>query len=431
MTRARKWLPGAGIFAGVLALLALVAVRLIPSDEELARRAADELETALGVPVTIGALHWRLLPSPSVVIEDAATGQPQPIEIKRLTAWLDTSALWQRRLKVERAQLAGAVLPQLSLRGLGRQPANSGPEEAKTFTLDGVPLARIEFRDVTWVSRRGIRLVYDGEADFDAGWRPRTAALRRPGTNPPAEVALARQGQDDRWEVRSTVGGGTAHGEVQLHTGADGGLRLAGKLQPRDIDIASALQAFNRRSMVEGKISGDTTLSASGARLGQIAQSLHTATKFTVGPATLLRFDVDKAIRSLGREHEGSTPLDAISGQIDTQNTPKGMVVTYTGLKTRSGALSATGQARVANRQIDAELAVDLVDGIVGVPLTLSGPVDKVRVSVPPSALAGAAVGTAVLPGIGTAIGARIGSAIGRLLGPEPEGKRRLAPVEK
>jgi hypothetical protein len=34
-------------------------------------------------------------------------------------------------------------------------------------------------------------------------------------------------------------------------------------------------------------------------------------------------------------------------------------------------------------------------------------------------------------PGVGTALGARIGSAIGKLLGSQPEGKRRLAPVEK
>ena len=65
-TRARKWLLGAGIFAGLLVLLAVVVARLIPSDEELARCASGELEAALGVPVSISALHWRLLPSPLV-----------------------------------------------------------------------------------------------------------------------------------------------------------------------------------------------------------------------------------------------------------------------------------------------------------------------------------------------------------------------------
>ena len=431
MTRARRWLLGAGIFTGALALLVLLLARLIPSDEELGRRVTVELETALGVPVRIGALHWRLLPSPSVVIENAATVQPQPVQVKRLTAWLDTSALWQRRLKVERAVVQGAVLPQLSLRELGSPVKAAQPRQAMSFTFDGLPLARIDFRDVTWVSRRGIRLVYEGQADFDAGWRPRTATLRRPQVSPPAEMTLTRQAQDDRWDVRSSVGGGTAHGELRLQTDAQGKLRLSGKLQPRNIDIASALQAFERRAIVSGKASGETTLLASGDGVGDMARSLHTTTMLSVGRSTLLRFDLDKAIRSLGKDHAGSTPLDAISGQIDTQNTAQGMVVTYTGLKTRSGALSASGKAHVANRQIDAELTVDLVDGIVGVPLRLSGPVDKVQVSVPPSALAGAAVGTAVLPGIGTAIGARIGSAIGQLLGPEPAGIRPLAPVEK
>ena len=59
------------------------------------------------------------------------------------------------------------------------------------------------------------------------------------------------------------------------------------------------------------------------------------------------------------------------------------------------------------------------MDGVVGVPLTLSGPVSRVKVSVPPGALAGAAVGTAVLPGLGTAIGARIGAALGKIFTPQ------------
>ena len=62
MMRARQWLMGGGIALGVLGLLAVVAVQMIPSDEELKGRAAAELEAALGVPVSVGALHWQLLP---------------------------------------------------------------------------------------------------------------------------------------------------------------------------------------------------------------------------------------------------------------------------------------------------------------------------------------------------------------------------------
>ena len=432
MMRTHKWLLGAGIALSVLGLLAVVAVRMIPSDEELRLRASAELETALGVPVSVGALHWQLLPSPRVVVENAATTQTQPIEVKKLTVYLDTTALMQRRLKVERAELEGGVLPQLSLRGLGSKAPTEAtqkseaqkPEKPEKFTVDELPLAQVSFRDVTWISRNGVRIVFDGDAVFDAGWRPHTAQIRRPDITPPADLTLTRQGQDDRWEARINLGGGTAHGELQLQPRDKGGLRLSGKFQPQDIEVESALRAMNRRSVVAGKASGETTLSASGDTPAELARSLHTTTSFTMGRSTLLRFDLDRAIRSLGKEHAGKTPLDSITGQLDTQNSAQGMVVSLSRLKTSSGALSASGKARIANRKIDAEFSVDLVDGVIGVPLVLSGPVNKIQVSVPAGALAGAAAGTVVLPGIGTAIGARIGAALGKIFGSGADDKK-------
>ena len=423
MTGARKWLLGVGITLGVVALLAFIVASLIPSDEELARRAAAEVGAALGVPVNIGALHWHLLPSPVVEIEDAATSQPQPLQVKKLAAYLNTAALWQRRLKVDRAVLQGAVVPQLSLRSLGREDQAAGTGKPGGFSIDEIPLAHFEFRDVTWISRRGNHIVYDGEVDFDARWRPRTAQLRRPQVTPVTDLTLTRQGQDDRWDVRANVGGGTANGQVQLASGSGDAMRLTGKLEPRGIELYSTLHAFNRRSIVAGKASGETTLSAKGDSPRELAQSLHTTTSFTMGRSTLLRFDLGKAIRTVGKDHAGETPLDSITGQLDTQNTPEGMVVDFSRIKAASGVLSASGKARVGNQHIDAVFAVDLVKGVVGIPLKISGPLDQVQVSVPASAVAGAVAGTAVLPGIGTAIGARIGAAIGQIFGTKPAGK--------
>lgn len=440
MTRNRKWLLGLGLVLGGLGLVAVVLVRLIPSDEELKERARAELQAALGVPVSIGALHWQLLPAPRVVVENVATTQTQPIELKKLTLHLSTAALWQRHLKVARAEVEGGVLPQLSLRGLGRKPptdTTQKPEELEKtqkqsqFTLDELPLAEFVFRDVTWISRTGVRIVFDGEAAFDTGWRPRTAQIRRPETTPPADLELTRQGQEDSWDARINLGGGTAHGTLQLNAVDKGGWRLAGKFQPQGIEVEAALRAVNQRSVVAGEASGNTTLSATGATVGELARSLHTTTSFSMGRSTLLRFDLDKAIRSLGKDHAGKTTLDSITGQLDTQNTAQGMVVTLSRLKTSSGALSAAGKARIANRKVDAEFSVDLVDGVIGVPLVLSGPVDKVQVSVPAGALAGAAAGTVVLPGIGTAIGARIGAALGKIFGAGPDDQKPATPPAK
>lgn len=415
MARRQTWMVAAGGLVVLLGALWLALVWLIPADEDLAAHAAGELQGRLGVPVRLGALHWRLLPVPAIVLEDVATDQPQAITVKKLTAYPDLRALLQRRVVLDRVELDGVVVPQLSLRALDATSRGAPAEAGAT------PLARFVFRDLTWLSRHGVPVVYDGEIDFDPGWRPRQAVLRRPGFTPATDLTLTRQGQENRWATRIHVGGGTAHGELQFQTRADGRLALDGQLRPSGVDVASAVAAFNRKPVIAGKATGNTVLSAQADTLVGLAQSLHTKTVFTMGASTLLRFDLDKAIRSLGQEHAGQTALDAVSGQLDTQNTPRGMVTQLTGIKAGSGALSASGQARLANRRIEAEFAVDLVDGIVGVPLLLSGPVDKVAVSVPKGAVAGALLGTAVLPGIGTAIGARVGATLGRMFDSGPD----------
>ncbi|MBA4326908.1 MAG: hypothetical protein C0428_01630 [Polaromonas sp.] len=409
-----KWMVGGGVLLALLVGGWLALLLWLPSDEELAARASAELQARLGVPVEVGSLGWRLFPVPAVVVQDVATRQTPPITLKKLTIHPSLPALLDGRLQFDRAELEGAVLPQLSLRALDKGP---GMAQASP---DATVLDRLVFRDVTWISRRGMAVVFEGEVDFDPAWRPREAHLRRPGVSPVTDLRLSRQGREDRWTTQIRVGGGTADGEVQIKTRDKGRLRLEGTLKPQGVEIAAAMAAFNRRSVISGEASGDTSLLADGDTVGQLAQSLHTKTLFSMRRATLLRVDLDKAVRSLGRDYAGQTPLDSVTGQMDTQNTPQGMVVTYSGVKATSGALTASGQARIANRQIESEFAVDLVDGVIGVPLKVSGPFEDVKVSVPTGAVAGAAVGTAVLPGIGTAIGARIGATLGKMFSPDP-----------
>jgi phage tail tape-measure protein len=91
--------------------------------------------------------------------------------------------------------------------------------------------------------------------------------------------------------------------------------------------------------------------------------------------------------------------------------------------------LSASGSASVLNRRLNGEMAIDLVDGLVGVPLKLAGTLDEPQLSLTGGALAGAAVGTAVLPGVGTAIGARVGQQVEKLFGGEDDKKKPQRPA--
>lgn len=414
MTRRRPVLKIALAVVAVLAVIGVVAAVAIPDEMVLARRAEQALSEKLGVPVHIGRLHWQLLPVPMVEVFDAATEQETPLVLKHLAAWPRVGRLLRREVAFDRVLLDGATIPQLSVKAFRQGGAD--PKD-RSWRLAKQAVQRAEFHNITWLGRRAIPLTFDGTVDFDAAWRPRQAAVWLTDAQPRARLELHRLDGQDRFRTDINVANGTWNGTLTLTQPTTETWRIAGTLQPRDIDLRPLLETFKRKAVIDGRANGQTTLEAEGRTLGEIVQSLHTRTTFSVDPATVLHFDLDRAIRSLGKEHQGTTPLQSLTGVLDTRNDSDGIVMRYSSLKARSGALTASGAVVLQNRKVDADIAVDLVDGVVGVPLRITGPVTNPTYSVPPAALAGAAVGTAVLPGVGTAIGARIGDAIGRLFG--------------
>ncbi len=410
MKHGQKWALGLGIAAAVLGAAWLAVAWWLPTDEDLAARLTAEAEKRLGVKVTIGSAHFALLPRPIVVANDFRTQQAQPVVIRQLNAHLNARALLQRKLVFERIDIDDAVFPRNSVRAFHAKPGASEPDAGA-----GALVERFEFRNLTWISHSGIAVAYDGEIDFDPHWRPRQAELRHPGIKPAFTLTLTREADADRWRTRIHVGGGTAHGNVVLKTAANGVMHLSGQLTPHDIEVASAVDSFNRRSPIGGKVAGQTVLSADGKSAGELVRSLHTRTTFSIDPATVLRFDLDKAISTRGKEREGQTALQELTGQLDTQNTGEGMRATYTGIKARAGQHTATGEATIYHRQIEASGTLHLVEGGIGVPFTASGPVAKPKVSVSPGSFVAAAIGAAVLPGPGPGIGTRIGAALGRI----------------
>ncbi|MFV0677728.1 hypothetical protein [Variovorax sp. tm] len=439
----RRWLLGiaAALLLGAGALVWVVSTRL-PTDDEVAARIADTFEKRFGVALKVGGAHWELFPVPMLVLTDIATDQPKPITLRRVSAQLQFAPLLRRVIAVDEIEVDGLVLPRASVRafrGKGPRPQEGGAGVIALpapWTLAPVPVEQVRWRDASWIDRRDIALAYDGDIRFDPGWRPRQARIERAGTPSPVRLRLDRQAGQDRWRTRIDVGGGTWNGVSRLETLPDGKLQLSADLEPRQIDIESLVQAFGRRTSVAGRFSGTTTLSAEAAsaeELGALVRSLHTRTTFSVQPATLTKLDVAKAVTTAGISRGGTTRLDELTGTLDTQGTEDGVVMQYSNLKARSGVLTASGNLKVFNRRLDGEIAVDLVDGVVGVPLKLGGTMSDPELSLTGAALTGAAIGSAVLPGVGTAIGARVGQQVEKLFGtdkPKAKPTKPMKPTE-
>ncbi len=418
-------MQAAAALVAVVAGLILVAVRWLPSEQELAARVAAAAQQRLGVGVTVGALQWSLLPAPQLVVRDVATRQPRPMRLDSLHLRLRWLPLLRGRIDIARLRVEGGHVEQRSLRGLGQ--GAPPPEEAPmALTID-----RVEWRDLTWVSTTGVPVVYEGEAELAPDRSLRRLELRRPGAEPAADLRAERADAGAGmlgYALAIRLGNGDATGRVELEQAENGGWRLQGRLTLRGIEVQRALAAFHRRSVVAGRAQGETILQAEGDTLAALARDLRTETRFTMAPAMLARFDLDRAIRTLGSEHQGQTPLEQLSGRVLTRNTPEGLALRFLDLQARAGRLSASGQAALHARQLDATIAVDLVDGVVGVPVRIHGPLGRLAVRVDKAPLVGAAVGTAVLPGIGTAIGAAVGRMLGDADPPPPPRQRASAP---
>lgn len=409
MTHAnRRWAIAAAALAALLAAAWLVLRAFVPTDDELARRVEAAFESRLGQKLVVGAVHWRWLGVPMVEVLDAHTVQPEAIRVRRMAIYPELLPLLQKRLVIDRLQVDGAVVPRDAL------AAYRGKAQDETGR---VVLRTVQFTDSTYISHSGVPVVYEGEIDFaDGDGLPHRVQIRRPGVNPPAALDATREGKTDSgadlYRLRLQAAGGSAQGQARLATSGEGRMVLTGELAPRGVEVQSLLEAFNRRSPISGQASGETELRAEGDTVTELFRSLHTRSVLNVERARLLRFDLDKAVKSLGEDRTGETPLDSLTGVMDTQNTEQGMKTVFTNVKAVAGNYTASGQATLYRNQIEAQGQLEIGGGIVDVPFSAQGPTREPAFKIAWGTIAGAAIGTAVLPGVGTVIGARIGGAV-------------------
>lgn len=408
MTHARRRaLVAAATLAALLAAAWLAWWALVPTGDELARRVEAVFEARMGQKLVVGQVRWRVLGRPMVEVLDARTVQPEAIRVRRVVIYPQLMPLLQQRLAIDRLEVGGAVVPHDALAAYrGKTPDENG----------AVSVRAVAFNDLTYISYSGIPVAYEGDIHFDDDGLPHRVQIRRPGVEPPASLDATRDGKADGgadlYQLRVQAAGGSARGQARLATSAEGRMVLTGELAPRGVEVNALLEAFHRHSPISGVASGETELRAEGDTLGELFRTLHTRSVLRVERAKILRFDMDKAVKSLGEDRTGETQLDSLTGVMDTQNTEQGMKTTFTQVEAVAGNYTATGKATLYRKRVDAQGQLEIGGGIVDVPISAHGPIRKPEFSIAWGTIAGAAIGTAVLPGIGTVIGAKIGGAV-------------------
>lgn len=446
LKRARPWLAGFAILlALLLAIPLLVPVRpWIPKIEAAASEALRE-------PVRIGDLGLALLPTPRVTASAIVVGSDEGVRIGEVEAVPALLSLFGtprvvKRLVVRDARIAQAAVERIQ----GALAAGGGdPAAAAAAGPPAVAVREIRVSGLTLVLKAGTVGPLDGEIDLGPANEPQQGFVKtadgrmRLDFEPEGgklRIALAARdwtvpaGPAVRFEQLGVKGmlegttldlpdidarlyGGTTRGTLRVNWAQ--GLKLAGDFTTADVEVRDLVPLFSPKTRVSGRLGAKTKLSADAKSPGKLAEALRVESRFDIRQGVLQGVDIAQAA-SLAlnmKSSGGKTEFDEFSGLAVLDG--KGQHLRD--LKVSSGSFAAKGYVDVSRKQelsgvIEAELKKGMT--LVAVPLQVSGTVGSPVLYPTKGALAGAAVGTALMgPGAGTAAGMKAGSFLDRLFG--------------
>ena len=217
-------------------------------------------------------------------------------------------------------------------------------------------------------------------------------------------------------ELAATLYGGKLAGKAELAWLKN--WRLAGDIKIDGIDIMPVTQALKVKAALAGRLDASGPFSAQATKPAGLADAFNADIGFEVRDGVLHGFDLASAAQNLlkGGASGGSTRFDQLTGKVKVQ----GRAYKLQNVKVASGALQAEGNVDIsAAKQLSGRVDTALKGsaGLAGVPLAVSGTLDKPVLTPTAGSLAGAAIGSVLLPGVGTAVGSSVGDKIGKLFG--------------
>lgn len=432
-----------------LLLVALIVPYVIPLGSYIPA-IEQGAAAALGQPVHVEALRLHLLPRPHVTAYRISVGQPAAAAIDAIVVTPKLASLFSDSglvvdIHVVRPwieQAGFAVVAHVA--GSPRKSGGPGSPEPR--------IARVRITDAE------LRLAAGSIADLDAtilldaaralervelsqaGGRLK-ATLQPAGRNFALEVAarewqlpVGRPVKFDRLDAKGlldanglnlrAIEGRLYDGAIvgNLRLGWKGGWKLDGKFTVTDVAVAPLAVAVGGNSSLSGRLRAKPALSASAPAASGLAAALHLDTDFEIAQGVLKGMDLNAAARSvLGTTDakSGDTRFDYLKGHFAVD--PEGFH--FSDLEIASGLLKAVGDVSISrSRELSGDISAEVrgTASLVATPLAISGTVDDPVVRPSKAALAGAAVGTAILPGVGTAIGAKAGVFTKKLFGGSP-----------
>jgi hypothetical protein len=461
MRFSRRWARVLAISTLVILGIAMIVPYVVPLGGYIPRVERMASEAALQ-PVRIDALRLHLLPRPHVTVYGVSVGEPAIAAVESVAVSPDLATLFFDTPVIGEVLLERPWVAPAAFAALGPRPkAKDAPPDAPAARVEQVRIRSGELRLASGTIGAIDAVIMLGENGMPSRIevtqnRTMQATLEGDGRN----FAVNVTGRDwrlplgpalrfERLAAKGTLGarGLALHGiDVRLYRGSlagharlgwKGPWKLEGALTVKDVDVGPIVALFPSGSTLSGRLKAQPSFSSSAPNASALADMLQLETDFEISEGMLKRVDLAAAARSIFGKNDnkgGETRFDQLSGHlgIDADG------YHFSDLSIVSGLLKAGGEVSIGrSRALAGEITVEVrgTASLIATPLAISGTVDAPVVMPTKAALAGAAVGTAILPGIGTALGAKAGQLTKRLFGGGPRkppegGEARKPPAE-
>ncbi len=435
--REMKWFKRLILLLAVL-VGALALVPLFVSIDDYRPQIEKILSERIREPVRLKSLRLVGLPLPHAVIDGVEIGKAD-VKVASISITPDLWSMLGSTKVIRNVEISGLVINQNALDRIPLWAASDPKAKPADFT---VVVRSIRLDDAMLKLQKNSFGPFDARISISLTGKPEIAEITaRDGKFKAAIKPLAADKFNvevkarnwsvpigppihfDELLVRGTATLDSAHlPEIQakMYGGSvaggstvswQKGLQLKGSYAVNGVELRDLVPLFSPETKISGRLTAKPAFSANAANAEQLQKNLKLETPFDIRDGVLDGIDIQKAATSLiTRDSSGQTRFDTLSGHFAMDRGTQRI----TSLKVSSGSLAADGNVTIApNKELSGRVNAQVtVGGLASamVPLNISGTLDSPLALPTGAALAGGAIGTAILPGVGTAIGTKAGN---------------------
>jgi uncharacterized protein involved in outer membrane biogenesis len=244
----------------------------------------------------------------------------------------------------------------------------------------------------------------------------------KPPVGPPIEFdeliikGVATLNDADFSQISAKLYGGTVNGKGTAAW--QKGMQVKGSFDISQLELKSLVPLVSPGTNMSGRLNARPVFSAAAADPDQLLNALHLETPFDVKDGILHGIDIRKAATNLIKQGSGGgeTHFEQLSGHVVRDHGAN----QFTQLKISSGSLAADGNVTISARQelsgrVNAQISA--IGTSAKIPLNVAGTIHSPLLYPTGATIAGAALGTVLMPGVGTGLGAKAGQALDNLFG--------------